>query len=140
MKLLLTISIASFLFFGCSSDSDDSNTPTQEEEVVDQPNEPVITPEPEENLTIPEDKNETPIVVVPEENLTIPEDKNETPIVVVPEKTTLSIPLCDDGVEILESGDIIIKVSENPQIELVHSASGDKTICVKDGEAEIERK
>jgi hypothetical protein len=120
---LNSIILSSLLFVGCSEDSDEKNPIPErnETEIVDTP-----------------EINETDIVDTPE--------VNETEIVDTPEinesvevKTTVSIPLCDDENLALESGDKIQKVSENPEVEIQHLASGIKSICVKSGEAQIER-
>ena len=52
----------------------------------------------------------------------------------------IAIVSCDDGYTTLESGDEITKTSEDdPEIEIIHSVDGNKSICVLSGEAEIIR-
>ena len=75
------------------------------------------------------DINETNETVIenPEDNNTI-ETKN------------LVIPSCENGeVLVLLSGDKVLKISENPQVEITHNQDNLKTICLKSGEAEVER-
>ncbi|EJF06181.1 hypothetical protein ThvES_00017510 [Thiovulum sp. ES] len=118
---LNSIVLSSLIFVGCSSGFNDDVIPDRNEtEVVESPevNETEVIESPE--------INETEVIESPEINET------------VNTKTTLSIPLCDEVLS-LESGDKIQKISENPQIEIQHLANGEKSICVKSGEAQVER-
>jgi hypothetical protein len=99
------------LFFGCSSSSDKTG-----ETIVDEINDTTPT---EENTTQPEDNTSVEPIV---------EQKN------------ISIPSCESGdYERLQSGDKIIKVSDEPQVEIIHNQDNKKSICLQSGEAEIER-
>jgi major membrane immunogen (membrane-anchored lipoprotein) len=53
-------------------------------------------------------------------------------------KETLNIPLCDETLTI-QSGDKVVKISENPQIKVQHLSDNSRYICLKSGEAVIER-
>lgn len=102
--------LLSLLFFGCSSSSDNT-----QETAVDEINE-TTTPAPEENTTQP-----------PEDNTSV-------------EQNNISIPSCESGeYEQLQSGDKIIKVSDEPQVEIIHNQDNKKSVCLKSGEAEIDR-
>jgi len=51
----------------------------------------------------------------------------------------ITISSCDVNYTALESGDQIVKISEDPEIEIIHTVSGEKSVCVKSGEAKIIR-
>jgi hypothetical protein len=119
---LNSLVLSSLIFVGCSSDSDDDVIPERNDtEVIENP-----------------EVNETEVVENPEVNETEVVTPNPEVNETVETKTTLSIPLCDEYIS-LESGDKIQKVSENPQVEIQHLANGSKSICVKSGEAQVER-
>jgi hypothetical protein len=130
---LNSLVLSSLIFVGCSSSSDDDIIPERNDtEVIENPeiNETEVVENPE--------VNETEVVENPELNKTEEVTPNPEVNETVETKTTLSIPLCDEYIS-LESGDKIQKVSENPQVEIQHLANGSKSICVKSGEAQVER-
>jgi hypothetical protein len=131
---LNSLVLSSLIFVGCSSSSNDDVIPERNEtELVESPeiNETEVVESPEINETE---------VVTPSPELNETEEVTPNPEIneTVETKTTLSIPLCDEYIS-LESGDKIQKVSENPQVEIQHLANGEKSICVKSGEAQVER-
>jgi hypothetical protein len=50
----------------------------------------------------------------------------------------ISVPFCDDMI-LVNSGDRIVKKSENSEVKIQHLANGTKYICLKSGECEIHR-
>jgi hypothetical protein len=119
---LNSLVLSSLIFVGCSSSYNDDVIPERNEtELVENP-----------------EINKTEVVESPELNKTEEVTPNPEINETVETKTTLSIPLCDEYIS-LESGDKIQKVSENPQVEIQHLANGSKSICVKSGEAQVER-
>ncbi|EJF06216.1 hypothetical protein ThvES_00017170 [Thiovulum sp. ES] len=51
---------------------------------------------------------------------------------------TIEIPSCDTMITV-NSGDKIVKKSENSEVKIQHLVNGTKYICLKSGEGEIQR-
>jgi hypothetical protein len=123
--------LASFMI-SCSED-EKSNTTVVE---TDEPNTTIVETD-EPNTTVVEtDEPNTTVVETDELNTTIIEtDEPNTTV----ETKNLEVPFCEKGVLVLESGDEVVKVSENPEVEIIHNQYDEKTICLISGEVEIIR-
>ncbi|EJF07349.1 hypothetical protein ThvES_00005230 [Thiovulum sp. ES] len=123
--------LASFMI-SCSED-EKSNTAVVQ---TDEPNTTVVDTD-EPNTTVVEtDEPNTTVVETDEPNTTVVEtDEPNTTI----KTENLEVPFCGNGVLVLQSGDEVVKISENPEVEIVHNQYDEKTICIISGEVEIIR-
>jgi hypothetical protein len=79
---------------------------------------------------------------IAEEQTDVPSDNTDDTTTDIADEVSknIKVALCEDNNNtVIQSGDKVQKIADDTEVEIIHSESGDKSICVKTGEAELIR-